>query len=843
ASAESESGDFEQAIQDFRQLLALEPWREETHRDLMRVLAQNGQRGAALAQFELCRQTLKAGLDVEPTAETWLLVEQIKAGEIESEPQPAIKTTKLPANNLHPAALSFIGRESESNQVNELLDSDRCSLLTITGPGGIGKTRLANECAQQLMPHFEDGVFLVQLVGLSSADLLPTSIATAIGLALHGNRTPQQQLVVNLSSKKILLILDNFEHLLEGIDLLTELITAAPHLKLLVTSREPLGLATEWVLPLVGLPHAAHLNQPSAQLFTNRAQRLDLSFVPENEADEIGRICWLVEGMPLAIELAAAWIRVISCSEIAAEIERNLDFLATDLDLVPTHQRSIRAVFTYSWSLLPQEAQQGFAKLAIFRGGFTRESAAQVAGVSLRTLTTLVDKSLLQKQPGGRFHIHPLLRQFGLEQLSLLEKEAVSNDHAAYFATLLPLHESSMYSSKDPELLELVQSEIENIRAIWGWLTLNRSRDTLIQQLIPVTGYYFQRRNLFHEGLSIFEKLLAGQGKWQPESKAQALVQAAAFDCQLSRFDVGEKRLNQAIPILQQADQIESAAEGFYFLGIIHCRKGDYPQAVDRLNACYSLFNTLENDRGRSRAANIMGIVAATEGRYAEAEASYRASLDLQQLYGYQRGVANVLSNLGSVYGRQHQYEKALNYYQEAALIAKQVDETMATAVISSNLGSVSRSLKNYADAIAYYEESLKLTLKISDQRWVAANYNGLGLTFFECEQYPKAIHYLEQGFLTALTINALPDALTALAELGRVAAKLGQFKMAAAWLSFVLNQPETPAMSRQQAKHSIAQVTEHLTETDKRYVLSQSATLSLKDIPKSIRETFKDEV
>ncbi|MFK7802193.1 MAG: tetratricopeptide repeat protein [Anaerolineae bacterium] len=846
----AESGDVEQAVQDYQQLLALDPWREEGYRQLMKLLAENGQRGAALAQFDLCRQALQAELDVEPTAETIQLYEQIKAGKLEikqpepadqplkSEPHTHIKSTP---HNLQSAALSFIGRQAESEQIKTLLVSDQCSLLTITGPGGIGKTRLANECAHQLLPQFKDGVFLAPLVSLSSADLLPTAIATAFGLSLQGQKTPQEQLFSYLGTKNILLILDNFEHLLDGIDFLTDLMATASDLKILVTSREPLNMAAEWVLPLTGLPYSANLEQPAAKLFTNRAQRLDLSFTPEREEAEIGRICALVEGMPLAIELASAWVRVISCHEIAAEIESNLDFLATDLDLVPTHQRSIRAVFAYSWSLLPEEAQKGFAKLAIFRGGFTRGSADKVAGVTLRTLTTLVDKSLLQKEAGGRFHIHPLLRQFGLEHLSPEEHEVASVSYANYFATLLSQHETGMYSSDDPDLVLLVQSEIENIRAVWEWLAQNRTHKLFIQQLLPITGYYFQRCSLFHEGLRLFERLLTGSGEWLPELEAQVQVQAATFDTQLGHFDIGKKRLAQALPVLQQADLVKPAAEGFYFLGIIYLRMGDFPQALERLNDSYALFKAVQNELGCSRASNVMGIVAATEGRYPDAERYYREALTTQQTHNYQRGVANLLSNLGSVYGRQSQYEKALRYYQEAEVMTKQLNDIQATAVILSNLGSVSRSLEKHQDAIKYYEESLLLTIEVGDQRWIAANYNGLGLTFFELGQYQNAINQLRQGLATALAIQALPDALTALTQLGRVLLKQGDIKTGASWLTFAINQQEAPAISRQEAENALAAITAGLTVSDKESIISQASSYSFADMQQAVDIAFGD--
>ncbi|MCB0036110.1 MAG: AAA family ATPase, partial [Anaerolineales bacterium] len=461
---------FEQAITYARKLLTLEPWREETHRQLMQWLNQTGQRGAALSQFARCRQALQDHLDAQPAAETITLYETIKSTPDNPAPNtPAViqqnlltSTATLPPHNLHPYPTSFIGRADELHTVTHQLQTPTCRLLTITGTGGIGKTRLALETAQRLLPSFEHGVFYIPLVSLSTstAAVLVSTIADALNLGLHGTSDPQEQLLGYLAHKQMLLVFDNFEHLLEAADLLLDLLTAAPQLKLLVTSREPLGLPEEWVLPLSGLPYKDEEKSETAaaQLFSERAQRLDLSFDPTTETAGIHHICALVEGLPLAIELAAAWVRVIPCTEIAAEIERNLDFLATELRIVPDHQTSIRAVFGYSWSLLTPASQTVLAKLAIFRGSFSRDAAEAVADASLRTLATLVDKSLIQKEAHGRFRIHPLIQQFALEQLSKTERHTLGLNHARYYTRFLHTRQNEMYSAADPQLLAAIKT-------------------------------------------------------------------------------------------------------------------------------------------------------------------------------------------------------------------------------------------------------------------------------------------------------------------------------------------------------------------------------------------------
>ncbi|MEM8862442.1 MAG: BTAD domain-containing putative transcriptional regulator, partial [Chloroflexota bacterium] len=437
AQTARQNGNLDQAISDLRTLLQFEPWREEAHRELMSLYVQNGQRTAALAQFEQCVDILKAELDIKPEQETVDLVEAIKSGNFQGQIETVVSQkqakpldlVKSAPNNLPTASLSFIGRQNEQQKViNHLLQPSN-RLLTICGAGGMGKTRLATECARQLQPHFADGVYLVSLVATADHQLIPSVIAQALGFMPQGKHSIKNQLLNFLAQKQLLLILDNLEHLLDSIDLLLDLISHCANLKIIVTSREPLAIQEEAVLPLTGLPYQYQPteNEETSQafdLFMTRAQRLDLSFSVESASAEIHKICALVEGMPLALELAAAWVRVIPCQEIAAEIEKNLDFLATDLNIVPSHQHSVRIVFEYSWSLLNNTEQDGLSRLAIFKGGFKRNAAEEVANVSLRTLSTLIDKSLVQKGESGRFTIHPLIRQFALEKLSEADQEA-----------------------------------------------------------------------------------------------------------------------------------------------------------------------------------------------------------------------------------------------------------------------------------------------------------------------------------------------------------------------------------------------------------------------------------
>ncbi|MFO7683033.1 MAG: BTAD domain-containing putative transcriptional regulator [Chloroflexota bacterium] len=388
-----------------RRILALDNWREETHRLLMRLLALDDRRSEALTQFETCRRLLAENLGVEPAAETIALYEDIKHNRL--PPFDSAQSKPAPPHNLPASAASFVGREPELAQLTALLAQPDGRLLTILGPGGAGKTRLALETATRHLtdPRFSDGVFFVPLAdlppgtlaqneaevpALSKAEVPALSkaevavaphIAEIIGLKLRGATSPDEQLRQHLRDRRLLLLLDNFEHLLPQASLVASLLAAAPGLRLLVTSRERLNLYEEWLVEIGGLdlpPETAGdwAAFSAPQLFIQRARRVYLSFDSAAEREAILHICRLVGGLPLALELAAAWVRTVPCQEIAAAIERHLDFLTSDLRNMPQRQRSLRAAFDYSWELLPEAEQTMLAQLSVFHGGFDGHLAA-----------------------------------------------------------------------------------------------------------------------------------------------------------------------------------------------------------------------------------------------------------------------------------------------------------------------------------------------------------------------------------------------------------------------------------------------------------------------------------
>jgi predicted ATPase/DNA-binding CsgD family transcriptional regulator len=319
------------------------------------------------------------------------------------------KSAPKPANALPPEPTPFIGRVKELTEIRRLLDGTR--LLTLTGAGGIGKTRLALHAASDLRDEFENGVFFVSLAPISSGKHIVQAIAEAIGFPLSTDAAPIDQLLSHLRKRQILLVMDNFEHLPDGVDIVAEILQNAANVKILVTSRENLKLQGETVLVITGMgfpdqeTSAGQQAYDAIELFLHSIRRIHPKFNPDvDDLNQLEHICRLVDGMPLAIELAAGWMNVLSPKELAIEIQQGLDILTSEMRDVPQRHHSMRTVFDQSWSLLDQTEREAFMRLSVFRGGFTREAGQAVAGTSLQSLAGLVNKSFLRHNPNsGRF--------------------------------------------------------------------------------------------------------------------------------------------------------------------------------------------------------------------------------------------------------------------------------------------------------------------------------------------------------------------------------------------------------------------------------------------------------
>lgn len=423
---------------------------------------------------------------------------------------PAHAEPPLPYN-LPTSMTSFVGRQRELAEVIRLMENAR--LLSVTGLAGCGKTRFAIQAAHEMRANFNDGVYFVPLAPTASPENLLWTIAEHLDLQLHPQAEPLQQLLDYFRQKTLLLVLDNFEHLLEGAGLVASILQAAPRVRILVTSRERLNLYGEVNYAIAGLSLSGESSSRNArseatELFVQRAQ----SSAPGLELDahalnHIAHICQLVEGMPLGIELAATWVDVLSPEEIAGEIESSLDILEAELRDLPDTQTSMRASFARSWNLLDASQKTAFRRLSVFRAGFTRHTANAITGVGIRTLQALVNKSLLRYDPRtGRYEIHELLRQYAAEQLVRSgDANHTHEAHARYFADFMAEHWPQMKGHRQKVALLEIENDLENVRAAWDyWIEDGNIAE--LEKFLHSFWVVYDIRGWYPAGIKLFER-------------------------------------------------------------------------------------------------------------------------------------------------------------------------------------------------------------------------------------------------------------------------------------------------------------------------------------------------
>ena len=493
-------------------LLQIDALDEDALRLQMQALALRGERNQALKRYRGFRDKLLAELDVEPAPETVKLARAIQSGQTShlklqhfQRSDRLLTFQKVSASALPNTLVPFVDREVESKEIARYLASQDCRLITLVGPGGIGKSRLAMRAAADDGPGWTDGAWIVSLDGVAASDLEAT-LANALGIATNRHSRVRAQLYDHLREKEILIVLDNFERLMDRADLVKSLLDYAPYLKVMVTSREQLGIRGEQVILVRGLdyPDDNDLGSLSeeeiegwpqqysaVQLFVENARRVRPGFMlsPDN-LPAIVRICQLVDGLPLAVELASVWVRIFSCDEILARLEQDLDLLRRRTSDVPDRHASMRAVFEYSWEMLPEEARAIVAKLSVFRGGFTLDAAEKIMGATPRHLAMLSDKSLLRRQDSKRLELYPPLRQYALEKLAQDPNlaEEVARRHCTYYLAFAAKQAQALNGKPNGASIE-IQRELGNIDAAWRWAAANNYLEELIRDLPDLARY------------------------------------------------------------------------------------------------------------------------------------------------------------------------------------------------------------------------------------------------------------------------------------------------------------------------------------------------------------------
>lgn len=780
-------GDFEQMLQYARRQIGLEPWREEAHRQAMRALALSGQRSAALAQFEMCRRLLQKELNAEPARETTALAEQVKVGAL----APAQRSHNLPA-----PLTPMVGRERELAEIAQLLENPACRLLTLTGPGGIGKTRLALAAAVEQVGAFTHGVYFVPLAPLNSADYLVPAIAQAIGFTFFGLQVPQVQLLSYLREKEMLLVLDNLEHLSAGVGLLTDILQQAPGLTLVATSRERLNLQGEWIFDTQGLNFppgetvlAAQANEYSAlELFALSVGRVRTGFsLSDSETACAVRLCRLVSGMPLAIELAAGWMRTLSCDEITSQIEQGFSFLTTSLHDVPERHRSIQAVFDHSWNLLSEEERCVFRRLSVFRGGFTRQAAERVTGASLPLLTALVDKSLVRRAASdgnsGRYDLHELLRQYAHERLAESgEAEQIQARHLEYFVTLAEEVEPKLEYVDEVVWLNRLESDHDNLRAALSWVSNRPATEVALGlRLAGALSDFWHIRGHWLEACLWFEGLLEKRNSAPVEVQAKALLKAMP----LLRFQKGFEQVvrlgQESLALYHETQDRRGMANVFFSLGFMLQAQRDYLQAAALFESSLKLSQELNNPVSGAYAFYGMGRNASFQGDLDWAVRLFEQGLAMCRKEGRKTRVALMLSEqLGGTALGQENYERAAELFYESLALMRELDDKNGVASVLNDLGILAHAQGDYKRAAVFFDESMLLARRLGNKWLIGSVLTSQGCLAMNQDDPQRARMIFEECLIVSREIDDLDYIACCLTGLAGVAGAERQYEKAA---------------------------------------------------------------
>jgi predicted ATPase/class 3 adenylate cyclase/DNA-binding XRE family transcriptional regulator len=768
----------------------------------LRAVAHGGQTLVSLATSELVRDALPAGAELRDLGQHRLKdltrsehVFQLNAPGLPAE-FPALRTLEGRPHNLPVQPTPLLGREDDLARLAALARRSDLRLLTLTGPGGIGKTRLALQLAADLLDQFADGTYFVDLAPVRDPALVIAAVAAALGLRENASQPLAEIVPAYLRDKALLLVLDNFEQIVEAAPLVGTLLAGCPHLRIVVTSRTVLQIYGEHEYPVPPLalpprgstPPLEQLTQYAAVvLFIQRAQAVQPSFTVTNAtAPAVAEICARLDGLPLAIELAAARVRLLPPPALLARLANRLGTLTGGARDVPARQQTLRAAIDWSYRLLSAPEQAFFARLAVFAGGRTLAAIEAVcltpdepqdalAGCDvLVEVASLVEKSLLRPEEEEeasepRFVLLETLHEYAREQLtSRGETETFRARHAAYFVALAEDAEPHLWGGVGVGTwLARLDAEHDNLRAVLQWAQEHEERREVGLRLSGALSRFWMWRGHFSEGRRWLEGFCAAV--WPGAERASAAVVAA------------------------QAKALHGA-------GVLAWRQGDFAQAALLQEESLALRRELGDKQGIARSLHYLGSVTADGGDYARATALYEESLALSRELGDTGGIARSLGYQGHIAIAQGDYARATALYEESlALLREQEDKPGISASLNS-LGNVASSLGDFARASVLYEESLTIDRELGDKPGIAVQLNNLGSIAWRQGDHVRARVLHEESLAINRELGVKAFIALSLSNLGYVAERQGDYAQAA------LLQEESLALFRELGdKRSIA--------------------------------------
>ncbi len=728
--------------------------------------------------------------------------------------------------NVPTQATQFVGREREVEDIRGQLLSNDVRLLTLVGPGGVGKTRIALAVAEAVQDAFPDGVFFVPLASVERSEMVPMKIAEAIGFQFSGSDDPMAEMMAFIRDKNALIITDNMEHLVSGADELARNMERAPYFKVLATSRERLRLRGEYVYEVDGMiipPSTVKtpddlLEYPAARLFMSSAERVAPGFELDAEtAPHVTRVIQLVQGIPLGVELAAGWLEMLPVDEIATEIENSLDFLETDMRDIPERHRSIRAVFDYSWNLMTEDERNTFMKLSVFRGGFERAAAQKVTEASLRALTSLVNKSLLSRSADGRYHVAKLLRQYAAEQFDeqCPDTDSVFDAYIENYTVFVEKIKNAFGTARDMQAMDAIDVEVENIRHTLKLVTDRLMLDHIVRLSMPVSQYFFAR-SMMVEAVGTFTEMsesLAANNQmdshayWQTQallaavlgrrgdyrrsealakevlaklrqkpttddetrySTSYTLNQLAYAQMMLGQYDAARESTHEAIRLAEgHADDWDIVLpNALGNLGYLEFLAGNLDEARRIYEDLTSTYYSIEQSPiGYAFGRNNLGEILQALGEFEAAQQLYEEAYGVFKQFRHRRGMAFSANNLAGCHTMRGEYEQAQALYRKAYQINREIGDRAGLGHSLSAMANIAIFEQNYRVALDYFKQALELRREIGDQLGYTRNLTEVGMVLYMLGQMDETRPYYEEAEALAEELNN--DMLRALAGLG----------------------------------------------------------------------------
>jgi DNA-binding SARP family transcriptional activator/predicted ATPase len=772
------TGDADTGIAAARGWLQVDGLDEAAHTLLIRLLLAAGNVREATAHYDHCVALLRAELDVAPPAAMTALIADVQPRRtIEMRP------TTAPRHNLPPEYDQFFGRETVQAQIHARLDQPWCRLVTITGLGGVGKTRLAATIARRRLDQYADGVWLVELADMDPNDddlteAIAVEIASVLDLRLTGSTTPLAQLLTHLRHKQMLLVLDNFELLFGGMQIVLDIVGQCENVQLLVTSREALQIRAEWTIALGGLSWQTSdrddRSSEAVDLFVARQMQLGSAqsawgAILRDDLSAVRTICHTVEGLPLAIELAAALTQEATAWEIAAELRHGFDALTTSLRDMPQRHRGLHVVFEMSWRTLTPALQQRLARLSVFRSGFTGNAAWEIAEADAQDLDLLCAKSLLSYNgTTERYTLHPVINAYAAQRQ--LPTDPTQQKHAHYYLALLAAQREPLQKEAPQHAVALLQPDMDNVRLAWQTGLAQgsglRLAADLLSAALPSLSIYYQLRGLAREGEAVMQSTVSAAQRWGAEGRGLATragLERARFQNRLGHYRPAIQTVNAALALAAQGGDPWAEGMGHVLWGESLWRLGEYDASASKLTHALKIGQAIESTLIIGWCHHHLGVINDIQSHYDAALDHLQQACTAWRAIDNAQALSNSLNSIGLVHYNQGDLSGAQQAMEETLALCSQLDNRPLQSLLLNNLGLVSTDQGDYFSAHHYLQIGLELAKANGDLAAQGLAHLNLGKNYRLLNEPDLEVDNLQEGLRISESIGDSSMIATAL--------------------------------------------------------------------------------